>query len=126
MSIPASLNRSFPFGATMRYRTLGDGPWRAGEIVEIARAELMFFCEAALEVNADVEVLLPATVQVMGHGSLLPLLCAGRVVRRFLVNWPEIRPAVVVRIAESRIACEADYSSGAAVRPERHLGPEQT
>lgn len=113
-------DRGVLFGAAMRYRAMGEQRWRAGEAVQIDRAELVFLCDTAFEVNVGVEMLLPARVQVMGSESPLTLFCSGQVVRRVLANWPDVRSALVVNIAESRLACEADYAGGAAVRSEHH------
>lgn len=112
-------DRGVLFGAAMRYRARRETRWHAGETVEISPTQLLFLCDVALEVNVEIEILLPAKVQIMGRESPLTLWCAGRVDRRLLANWPDVRSLLMVSIAESRIACEADYRGGAAVCPER-------
>lgn len=111
-------DRGVVFGTSIRYRALGEQRWRAGEAVQIDPSELAFLCDAAFEVNVDVEILLPTRVQVMGQEAPLTLLCAGPVARRLLANWPEVRSMLVISIAESRIASEEDYRGGAAARPD--------
>lgn len=96
-----------PFGTAIRYRTIG-GRWHAGEAVEIRDSELMFLCNVPLEMRTELEIILPAKVQVIGSEAALSLLCAGRVVRRFLANWPDLRSALVVSISGCRILSEAD------------------
>ena len=95
-----------PFGTPIRYRIAGESPWSIGDTIELKGSELMFLCEAPLDLNADVEIVLPAKVQVMGYESPLKLLWAGRVVRRFLANWPELRSAVVVNLSICQVAPE--------------------
>lgn len=105
--MPAQHGQSAPFGAPVRYRMLGEMRWRTGETVEINGLELMFLSDAPLELHAAVEVVLPAKVQGMGRGMQLKLLCLGRVVRRLLANWPDLRPALVVEISSCEIVPEA-------------------
>jgi hypothetical protein len=40
-------------------------------------------------------------------------LCAGRVVRRFLANWPELRSAVVVNLSICQVEPEPDQAQAA-------------
>jgi hypothetical protein len=96
------------FGAPVRYRMLGEMSWRTGETVKLDGLELMFLSETPLELRAAVEVVLPAKVQGMERGMQLKLLCLGRVVQRFLANWPDLRPALVVEISSCQIVPEAD------------------
>src|SRR5512141_3274838 len=103
-----------PIGTPIRYRSPAEGPWRAGETVKIDHSELTFLGDTPLELQADVEVILPAGVQVTGRESSLHLLCSGRVVRRFLANWPDLRSALVVRISRCRIAPDPAYGEAAA------------
>lgn len=117
--VQALQDRGVLFGAAMRYRALGEQRWRPAEAVQFDGPELVFLCDVPYELNVDVEVLLPARVQVVGYDSPLVLLCRGQVTRRVLANWPELRSALVVNIAESRLAGDADYAGGAAVVPER-------
>jgi hypothetical protein len=102
-----------PFGTPLRYRIAGESPWSIGDTVELNGPELMFLAEAPLELNADIELVLPAKVQVVGHESPLKLLCAGRVVRRFLANWPELRSAVVVSLSICQVEPEPDQAQAA-------------
>jgi hypothetical protein len=87
---------------------LGEVRWHTAEIVEIDGLELKFLSDAPLELQAAVEVLVPAKVQGMGRRMPIKLLCLGRVVRRFLVNWPDLRPAAVIGISNCEILPEAD------------------
>jgi hypothetical protein len=98
--------QSAAFGAPVRYRVLGEARWRTGESVEIDGLELMFLSDTPLELHDAVEVVLPAKVQGMGRELPLKLLCLGRVVRRFLANWPDLRPALVVGICSCQIVDE--------------------
>ena len=95
-----------PFGTSLRYRIAGERPWTIGDTVELNGSELMFLCDAPLELDAEVEVVLPAKVEVMGRESPLKLLCAGRVIRRFLANWPELRSAAVVNLSICQVVEE--------------------
>jgi hypothetical protein len=104
----AQYGQGAPFGAPVRYRILGEMRWRTGETVEIDGLELMFLSETPLELHAAVEVILPAKVQGRDRQLPLKLLCLGRVVGRFLANWPDLRPALVVEITSCQIVPEAD------------------
>ena len=95
------------FDATIRYRPVGEAKWRTGEAVEIDRSELTFLSETALELGAEIEILLPVKVHVLRGESPLTLLCAGRVVRRALANWPELRSTLMVSLATCEVASEA-------------------
>ncbi len=105
--------RVLPFGTPVRYRQLGETRWRAGEAVEFERSELTFLCDTPLELHAAIEILLPASVQVMGGDAPLLLLCLGRVVRRLLANWPELRSTLVVGISTCQIASDPDTANAA-------------
>ncbi len=91
-------------GMPIRYRIAGEQHWRAGETVELNGSELMFLCDVPLELHDDVEVILQTKVQGMGRDSAMKLLCTGRVLRRFLANWPEVRLALVVGLNICQIA----------------------
>ena len=104
----ATYGQGAPIVAPILYRALGETRWRAGEAVELDGLELMFLGDTPLELHAAVEVVLPAKVQGMGRGMPLKLLCLGRVVRRFLANWPDLRSALVVDISGCEIVPEAD------------------
>jgi hypothetical protein len=114
MLMQSTCGQGAPFGSPMRYRMLGEIRWRAGETVEIAGLELMFLSDTPLELHAAVEVVLPATVQGMGRELPLKLLCLGRVVRRFLANWPDLRSALVVGISSCQIVPEAGDDNATA------------
>jgi hypothetical protein len=91
-----------PGGTQIRYRSTG-GCWYAGETVEIRESELTLLCDQPLEVGVEVELLLPSKVQGKGREWPLRLQCAGRVVRRVLANWPELRCLLVVSLSHGRI-----------------------
>jgi hypothetical protein len=103
--IQARRGHGLPFGTAIRYRAIG-GRWHAGEAAEIRNSELMFLCNTPFELHSEVEVILPAKVQVMASESAVNLLCSGRIVRRFLANWPELRSAMVVSISHCQIESE--------------------
>ncbi len=105
--------RNVPFGTPIRYRGFPQEPWRAGEMFEVKGADLMFLCDTPLELYAEVEIMLPAKVQTMEREASLNLLCSGRVVRRLLANWPEVRSALVVRITICHIAPENSGANAA-------------
>lgn len=92
------------FGAPVRYRPVPGEKWLTGEIVEIKGLDLMFVCDAPLELHTELEIVLPAKVQAMACELSLNLCCTARVTRRILVNWPDSRPALVISIINSRIA----------------------
>ncbi len=103
--IRALQERCVLFGAAMRYRAVGEERWREGEAVQIEHWELVFLCNEPFAVNVDVEILLFTKPEVTDD-SPLPVVCTGRVVRRVLANWPEVRAALVVSIRTSWIGCE--------------------
>ena len=94
--------QTVPWGTHIRYRAAG-GQWHAGESLEIRDSELTLLCDTPLELQADVDLLLPAKVHVKGRELPLSLLCKGRVVRRVLANWPELRCALVIGISSCQI-----------------------
>ncbi len=93
-------------GTPVRFRVCGERPWRLGETVEVRGSELMFLCDTPLELRVEVEVSLSARMQAMGGDSAMNLICTGRVLRRFLANWPEVRSALVVSLESCRIVTE--------------------
>ncbi len=95
-------------GTPIRFRVRGERQWRAGETVELRGSELMFLCDTPLELHVEVEVSLSAKMQAIAGESGVNLICSGRVLRRFLANWPEVRSALVVSLESCRIVEGAD------------------
>src|SRR5690348_10942116 len=100
------------FGAPIRYRLVPSKEWLTGELAETKGPELVFFCDRPLEVDTKLEIVLPARVQAIVGDAVLNLVCVAEVVRRILLNWPEVRPALAVHISSCQIASEP--SSGPA------------
>lgn len=95
------------FGAPLRYRLLPSGECLTGEIAQIKGAELIFFCDRALEVDTRIAMVLPTRAQTIAGDAVLNLVCTGEVVRRILLNWPDVRPALAVHISSCHIARDA-------------------
>ncbi len=104
MLMQALSNEQVKFGTPVRYRPLSGGSWLTGETVEVNGPELTFFCDAPLELDTKVEVVLPAKVQAIAHETSINLLCTAQVIRRFLANWPDVRPALAISISSCQIA----------------------
>jgi len=96
------------FRSPIRYRWIAESEWHFGDTVDISGSGLLFLCETPLEVGTEVEVILPAKAQQAGNVLLLNLTYRGRVVRRVLANWPDVRPAVAIRISHCQIAPRQD------------------
>jgi hypothetical protein len=82
----------------IRYRRKTEGQWHSGETVDISGSGLLFLSEAPLELGTEVEVILRVKPEAAGNDQLLELVCQGRVVRRVLANWPEVRPATAIKV----------------------------
>jgi hypothetical protein len=86
----------------IRYRRKTEGQWHSGETVDISGSGLLFLSEAPLELGTELEVLLRVKPEA-AENHLLELVCQGRVVRRVLANWPEVRPATAIRIFHCQV-----------------------
>lgn len=103
------------FGAPLRYRVLPTGECLTGEIAQIKGAELVFFCDRALDVDTKISMVLPMRAQTIAGDAVLNMVCTGEVVRRILLNWPDVRPALAVHISSCHIAREASSDPAGSI-----------
>lgn len=93
----------------IRYRPAGEPQWLFGETINISGTGLLFLCEAPLELHTqvEVEVVLRAKARPAGSELRLRLIYRGRVIRRVLANWPDLRPTAAIRISHCEIVPDA-------------------
>jgi hypothetical protein len=76
--------------------------WHEGRTVNISRSGLLFTCDQVLEVGTELElfILFP-----QGDGSApKPLhVCRGHVVRRVLMQWPDLSTSVAIQFASAQV-----------------------
>jgi hypothetical protein len=87
----------------IRYRRKTEGQWHSGETVDISGSGLLFLAQAPLELGTEVEVILRVKPEGAENHLLLQLVLQGKVVRRVLANWPEVRPATALRVFHCQV-----------------------
>jgi PilZ domain-containing protein len=88
----------FAVDKAVKFRVQGSVTWRLGRTRNLSRSGLLFACDQSLEVGAILELVL---LDHDGRGQEIEgKLCLGEVVRRVLMDWPEVDLLIAVRFLE--------------------------
>ncbi len=83
----------------LRFRKIGDARWLTGRAERMSRSHLLFTTVESVEVGDKLElVLLEEREQARSHD-----VQSGEVVRRVLMNWPNLDILIGVRLADDDV-----------------------
>jgi hypothetical protein len=86
--------RQIRAGKWLQFRKIGESHWVKGQAERVTRSRLLFTTAESVEVGDNLELVLPGG----GEETRSRSVRSGEVVRRILMNWPNLDILIGVRL----------------------------